>query len=882
MKSKLLILFFLIPFFGYSQVLLKGSVKDTLRNPLVAAQVLVYDSTKKVLISYAITDYHGSYQFGILKYHGLVYVTAQSMGHLPKVETVHLSVDKTVIKNFTLKIKENTIAEVVVKSEVLPIEVKKDTVTYNVSKFTNGSEEVVEDVLKKLPGITVSEDGNITYQGKTIDKVLIENDNLLENYKVLTKNLSASTIKKVQAIENYTENKNLKGIADDDKTVLNLELKNNTKAKPYGDADLSYGYKDFYNIGVNLLGINKKVKYYMLGTSNNIGINSSPNDYISLTTNSDIVHGPSYITTVGYQFPNLKTERVNFNHIYFGSSNLLLKVNDKLKIRNNLYFTKDRNLFGKTTSMTYLLPSGNFTLNEIRSLVRKPIIGEGFLEADYAITNHSNLNYKIKYRLAQTKYNGKQNTIESLFSESLQNEGQYMIQNLDYTSRISKRDAILIHTQYFYNRKSQNYILTPIPDSLPFYAGSNGVTEFQQHNVISEHRFNAQSKYMGVRNSLNFQVKVAYEYKQQSINANLFSITDDSLRKIQDTYAADNQLKLQNLELGFQNNNTWKKWKLSYGLSAHYLTMSYFNPTSTPTHNQSVFLSPLLGLRYKTDNTQVSLLYSSERRYPTLDELFSGYILSDYRTFVTGTGAGKEIRSQIVMVGFGYRDLQKLFMFSAVLTYLNQDKTFGSRILVNKYYTIMEKTIVPGNKNLVFSSMMSKFLPFIYSTVRLNIQLSEMQYYDYLNQSDLRNNKMFSGSYNLILKSGWKKFFNYSVGLKYNSYRVSLENNPVISRTRNIISHQDFIMRFGKKLKFILKNEQFFYDIERSNAKVYYFLDSKIKYTIFPNKLSLQLTGKNLLGNNTFDNISISDYMIQTTQYNLLPPQILLDVTFRF
>lgn len=886
MKIKLTVFFLFLPLLGFSQVTIHGIVQDSLKRPLAEAQILVHDSTRKVLVNYAITNDHGYYQIKASKYHGLVFLTAQSLGFIKKEVHFYISKSKeTITKNFSLQEKKTTLKEVVIKANAYPIEVKKDTVTYNVSKFTNGSEEVVEDVLKELPGIGVSEDGNISYQGKPIDKVLIEGDNLLgKNYKVLTKNLGANTIKKVQAIEHYIENKNLKGIEKSNKTVLNLELKNNVKAKPYGDAELSYGNKKFYNVSVNALGVNKKVKYYLLGTSNNIGTNSAPNDYISLTTNTDEIQGMPYLTSIGYEFPDLKTRRVNFNHLYFGSSNLLVNVNKRLKIRNNLYFTKDRNMFNKINSTTYLLNSGNLTINEIQSLVRKPLIGQGLFDAQYNVTAHSDLDFKIKYRLAQTQYNGTQNTTGSLFDESLQNKEQYVYQNINYTNRINKQNALLVNAQYFYNRKVQDYNLMPFPGSLPFNTAflSNATSDLLQQSAVTEHRFNVGANYMGAKGATNYKFKIGYEYQQQSLTSNLFSVLNDSIHQLKSPYRNHGRLGLQDFEADFQNKYTWKRWRLLYEIPLHYKTFSYQDSTFSLKLSHALIFSPLLGVVYKSKKTKLSLIYSSEAQYPEINDLYSGYLLTDYRTLKSGMYSAGIIRTQAVFANFVYQDFGRQLMFYWLLTYMQQNRTFGSKILINKYFTVMQNAILPGNRNLIFSSALNKFLPFMYSTVKLGVQLSNMQYFNFVNQSEERNNNMFSGGYNLTLNSGWKKFFNFYTGIKYRFYRVRLENSPVVSKTKNLTAHLDFIMNLSKKFRVVIQNEQFFYDIRTSNTKNYYFLDTKVKYTIKPNKFSIQLTGNNLLGNTIFDKRSISDYMVSTTQYNVVPRQVLLNVTFRF
>src|SRR5690625_1494275 len=87
------------------------------------------------------------------------------------------------------------------------IQVKEDTVSYRASAFLDGSEQKVEDLLRKLPGIQVEADGQVKYKGKFIEKVLLEGDDLFDlNYTIGTKNMNVDIIDQVQAIENYSEN----------------------------------------------------------------------------------------------------------------------------------------------------------------------------------------------------------------------------------------------------------------------------------------------------------------------------------------------------------------------------------------------------------------------------------------------------------------------------------------------------------------------------------------------------------------------------------------------------------------------------------------------------------------------------------------------------
>src|SRR5690606_24544689 len=103
-----------------------------------------------------------------------------------------------IVNDFVLKEKVEDLNEVVLETWE-KIKISKDTITFRASKFINGSEQVVEDLLKNLPGVEVLKNGNIKVNGKPIDKLLIEGDDLFDDkYKILSKNLDVKNISEVQ------------------------------------------------------------------------------------------------------------------------------------------------------------------------------------------------------------------------------------------------------------------------------------------------------------------------------------------------------------------------------------------------------------------------------------------------------------------------------------------------------------------------------------------------------------------------------------------------------------------------------------------------------------------------------------------------------------
>ena len=128
--------------------------------------------------------------------------------------------------SFILKPDNQVLDEIYIKARK-GIQTDNDTTNYRVTDFTTPNDRNLEDVLKKMPGMDVKQDGTIFFKGKKISKVLLDGDDLTgDGYKVLTKNIRPEFVKDVQAIDNYVDDILLKGIINSDDIVLNLKMNN--------------------------------------------------------------------------------------------------------------------------------------------------------------------------------------------------------------------------------------------------------------------------------------------------------------------------------------------------------------------------------------------------------------------------------------------------------------------------------------------------------------------------------------------------------------------------------------------------------------------------------------------------------------------------------
>lgn len=146
--------------------------------------------------------------------------------------TVYLEPGKTLLKEVTVKADR--------------IREQGDTITYNVGSFAQQQDRSIGDVLKRMPGIDVANNGKIQYQGEDINKFYIEGSDLLGGkYGIATNGISHEDVGAVEVMENHQPMQVLSGISFSDKAAINLKLKNKAKAtwSFHGDAGGGYSWQ---------------------------------------------------------------------------------------------------------------------------------------------------------------------------------------------------------------------------------------------------------------------------------------------------------------------------------------------------------------------------------------------------------------------------------------------------------------------------------------------------------------------------------------------------------------------------------------------------------------------------------------------------------------
>lgn len=366
----MLLLLALCPVLAFSQTdkrTVGGTVVDAKTGKAVSYVTVKAVDKADSLLAYAMTGGDGAFTLPLPD--GTAAVEFTLMGydrkrigaeHVRQGMRVSLAPSGIMLKELTVKAR--------------PMERRKDTINYNVAAFKGKEDRYIEDVLKKLPGIEVTDNGAISYQGKPINKFNIEGQDLLGNqYNQATRNLPADAVATVQVMENDQPVRALKDRVPSDKATLNIKLKPDYKLRPFGDAVGGIGGVDkvLWNNRLTLIGVGRTNQAFVTARMNNNGENLS-SDTEEHIDYSDVFNyeplPPAMISTSGSSTPPVSEKRYLRNKSYSVGLNFLRRAGRYGSLRGNVtyYGTSDR-----SEDSTYNYYGGNEPLTLYEANRRK-------------------------------------------------------------------------------------------------------------------------------------------------------------------------------------------------------------------------------------------------------------------------------------------------------------------------------------------------------------------------------------------------------------------------------------------------------------------------------------------------------------------------------
>lgn len=261
--------------FSYSQGTIMGKITDSSTSkPLGLATITVFKATDTVLITYRLSSPDGDFKVPSLPLNLECRVVISFSGYSVYRHEFMLTDEKPSLDLGTISMNPDakSLDEVLLISERPPVIIKKDTIEFNASAFKTLPNALVEDLLKKLPGVQVDRDGNILVNGKPVNRILVDGKTFFgDDPKMATRNLPANVIDKVQVTDDKEEmmrngDDNLNNVGK----VINITLKKGVKKGWFGKLYAGGGTDNRYEAGGIANVYRDTLQVSVLGYMNNL------------------------------------------------------------------------------------------------------------------------------------------------------------------------------------------------------------------------------------------------------------------------------------------------------------------------------------------------------------------------------------------------------------------------------------------------------------------------------------------------------------------------------------------------------------------------------------------------------------------------------------
>ncbi|MDR0829185.1 MAG: outer membrane beta-barrel protein [Prevotellaceae bacterium] len=227
----------------YAQYSISAKVIDGSNNSEMAgATVRLLNVADSALINGATTNSEGIFALNNVN-SGNYLLEIRFFGYQTVYQTIEVKTENLTLKPLVLQEDSQQLKEIVVQGRAVQVVMRGDTIEFNANTIRLAENSVLEDLLKKLPGVEISSDGKITVNGQEVTKIRVDGKKFFDgDNEMATKNIPAALIDKVQVIEQKSEMAQLTGFEDDDtERIINLTFKADKKRGVFGNIEAGVG-----------------------------------------------------------------------------------------------------------------------------------------------------------------------------------------------------------------------------------------------------------------------------------------------------------------------------------------------------------------------------------------------------------------------------------------------------------------------------------------------------------------------------------------------------------------------------------------------------------------------------------------------------------------
>lgn len=901
MKKLLFSLALLLATLGLSaqKIDLRGRLIGLDEAGLEMANVLLLKASDSSMVTYGFTNASGQFRFNVEPNQSYI-LKMSYLGYKQKELLVKLGSEARDLGKIPL-VEDRELLNQVEVVEEMPIVVSGDTISYKADAFTNGEERKLEDVLDKLPGFEVDDDGQVKVEGKNVEKVLVEGKEFFDgDTKVATKNIPADAIDKVQVLRNYEEISPLKGLSSADRVALNIKLKEGKKNLWFGDAELKVGDPERYYAHGNAFFYSPKASFNFIGDLNNIGKSAfTARDYFRFSGGFRKLSGRS-----GFNFnfaqddlgiPLGQNNRADEVLGRFGAANFSYNPRKDLTLSGFVIASNNEVTSPYTTTRTYIgLDSTG--ANGVEELVTENRQQSTAALAKFSATYEPGTDLYFNYDIflkASDQLNSQ--VFSSSFSDfgftndlsSTENKRPWSVdQSLEFFKNIGE-NVFAVELQH--QRKFQDPVLALQSEQRPFlapfvFSDTSYYQLVQSREVLSESLEGRASYYWVLNGNNHFEFNLGSVYNTQDYSNRLAEgVVSDATEFA--NYSLQNEVDFSLLDgfAGLHYKTKIAKLTIRPGFNYHYYQVLDQQYGQQDRRDFQALLPDAL-IRYEFSSSRgLDLRYNMSAQFNDVNQIMNGIIVQSYNTLFTGSDSLDFAR--IHNVSLFYRDFN-LFNFTTVFAGINYSRSLDP---INNAVSLIRDAQTFGvqqvfspinsqgyNENLTGFGSWSKKFKWIRLEGRASLSYSTVE-----NEVNgrLNSNNTFSQSYRAEFGTNFNKYPNVELRYAYsqNDYSGGASNRIFTNHAPSIELSYVFLNDFVLRADYSYNN---YGNPGSGNRTDFDFLNASIEYQEKDSKWRFSLEGLNLLNTTFIREDGLSANLISTTAYNVLPRYMLLGIRY--
>ena len=795
--------------FALAQAKVSGTVIDRDSNePLTGALVIIKGADGKIK-KFASSKSDGGFSINMPSVNGCrLEVTMMSFAKqsipLDSVSfplTVYMEPGTTLLKEVTVKADR--------------IREQGDTVTYNVGSFAQQQDRSIGDVLKRMPGIDVANNGKIQYQGEGINKFYIEGSDLLGGkYGIATNGISHEDVGAVEVMENHQPMQVLSGISFSDKAAINLKLKNKAKATWTFHGDAGGGWSWQPEVAIwdgELFAMAVMPGFQNITTlrTNNTGENlaSSSTDFFADRRQT----GLSQYIGIGLPgVPSLSDKRTLFNRSFLVSTNSLWKLKNG-EFKANIDYSFNRVIADASNITTYFLNDGNRIITENRNG-----------------TEHSHsLSGKFIYELNQKT---------AFINNTLQTNINWDDVSLTTTGSIPNGQSAKLPDYYVSNKfkmikcfKGKHLVTFQSVnewESLPQTLNLD-MNDEKFHQQISDHAFYTHES-------------VAYAFNIKGVTLSLEGGIKGYIRSM-DSQLPELPEELPGLTENVVNTNyltvyatpKFEYWVRRVNLSLNLpISYAHYSFDKAIANHDEVYFSPSLSFNWKPNNRLSGTLRGGLGRSPmNLNLIHPGLIMTNYRTLKTGVNEFYNTSSQNVSASVSYKHTRHgLFANGMVMHSWSHIPYTMAQQLYGNYVVYSYANAKNDGKTLMAMGNIGKTLDFMRGSCNVNGSFSRSESH-LISQQQSVNSVSTGWSVGGKINGNPCRWFSFDYRIEYSDSRLTMNgmSESWLSTLENELS-LTFIPH--KKWQWTVSGEHYRNELTEHNYKNIVMLDTKLTFQL--------------------------------------------------